>query len=236
MRTGIIYKLTNKVNGKSYVGQTLHEKQRLNTHKRLGKAKDTRFTLAVDFAIAKYGFDNFEYTVLEKDIPQEKLDEREIYWISYYDTLNTGYNLTKGGQNPVELCKKKVSMYDLDGNYIRSFDSITEAVESIKVKSISSIGNCLRYKKKSAGGYQWRYADDNSKILPYKQTSVHNYREVEQYSLDGVYLATYKSIEEAGRSLNRKKYGSISKCLRDEKQQTAYGFIWKYADKYKNNF
>ena len=147
------------------------------------------------------------------------MDEREIYWISYYDTLNTGYNLTKGGQNPVELCKKKVSMYDLDGNYIRSFDSITEAVESIKVKSISSIGNCLRYKKKSAGGYQWRYADDKSKVLPYKRTNTLT-KAVEQYSLDGNYLATYKSMAEAARLLNKSVTG-ISGCVR-ERQKTAY--------------
>ena len=230
MRKGIIYKLTNKVNGKSYVGQTLHEKHRLNTHKRAGIIKKTYRVLVVDFAIAKYGVDNFEYTVLEKDIPQDKLNEREIFWIDYYDTFNNGYNLTKGGQSSGELLKKKVSMYDFDGNYIRTFDSIEEAAEFSNTHK-SKICNCCKYNRKAAGGYQWRYADDKSKVLPYKRTNTLT-KAVEQYSLDGNYLATYKSMAEAARLLNKSVTG-ISGCVR-ERQKTAYGYIWKCVDKYKN--
>lgn len=231
MKTGIIYKLTNKVNGKSYVGQTLHEKQRLNTHKRAGKNKKLTYrALVVDYAIAKYGFENFEYTVLERDIPQNKLNEREIYWINYFDTLNTGYNLTKGGQNSSQLSKKKVTMYDFEGNYIRTFDSIQDAAE-LTNNSKSKICNCCKYKRRAAGGYQWRYADDKSNVLPYKRTNTLT-KAVEQYSLDGNYLATYKSMAEAARLLNKSVTG-ISGCVR-ERQKTAYGYIWKCVDKYKN--
>lgn len=46
-------------------------------------------------AIKKYGLENFEIEILEKDIPIEKLTEREQYWIDYYDVCNPnkGYNM-----------------------------------------------------------------------------------------------------------------------------------------------
>lgn len=96
-----IYKITNLINGKSYIGQSTKIKTRLREH----------FTGAFLFsyeeyntplhqAIRKYGKNNFSYEILEECL-KEKLNEREIYWIEYYHTyINTGlgYNLTKGGQ------------------------------------------------------------------------------------------------------------------------------------------
>ena len=51
-----------------------------------------------DRALKKYGEDNFELTILENDIPNDKLDEREIYYIKKYNTFNNGYNCTLGGK------------------------------------------------------------------------------------------------------------------------------------------
>ena len=91
-RTGVIYKLTNNVDKKCYVGQTVQKlRKRLNQH------KNSKTATGVDGAIKKYGWENFSYELLEV-CPVEILDEREIFWIAELKTkAPNGYNLTDGG-------------------------------------------------------------------------------------------------------------------------------------------
>ena len=97
MRTGLIYKFTNKLNNKIYIGQTTQTlEQRINKH--LQQLNDETY---FHRALKKYGINNFNIEIIEQNIPLSELDNREIYWIKYYDsyyTSNKGYNLTKGGQ------------------------------------------------------------------------------------------------------------------------------------------
>lgn len=98
MRTGLIYKFTNKINGKIYIGQTTCRLQdRINKHLQDTKNDELYFHRA----LKKYGIDNFSIEVVEDFIPLEKLDEREIYQIKITDAYYTsgkGYNMTKGGK------------------------------------------------------------------------------------------------------------------------------------------
>lgn len=102
----IIYKGTNLITGKSYIGQT-----KLTLEWRLYNSWCGHITRAragshkhICGAIAKYGENNFKWEIIEsidatnltKEELQKKLDEREIYWIDYFDTFNNGYNQTKG--------------------------------------------------------------------------------------------------------------------------------------------
>lgn len=97
MRTGIIYKFTNKINNKIYIGQTTQTlEQRIKKH--LQQLDDETY---FHRALKKYGINNFDIEIIEKNIPLNELDKREIYWIKIYNsyyTSNKGYNLTKGGQ------------------------------------------------------------------------------------------------------------------------------------------
>ena len=96
-----IYKITNKINGKSYIGQTVSKVSiRFNQHVNYAKrAKQTGKRLFyLSKAILKYGKECFTIEVLEEVSNTELLNEREIYWIDFYDTFNHGYNLNKGGQ------------------------------------------------------------------------------------------------------------------------------------------
>lgn len=94
---GKIYKITNKINGKVYIGQTIQSlKERFNRH--CSNYKDNHSNMSIKQAILKYGKENFTIELIE-EIEQDKLDEREIYWISIYNSYNKGYNCTKGGQN-----------------------------------------------------------------------------------------------------------------------------------------
>src|SRR5210317_176582 len=94
---GIIYKITSPSN-KVYIGQTIHTlEERIKGYKK----KSTNCTL-LKRAIDKYGI-KMVYEVVET-IPDELLDEREIYWIKYYNSLApNGYNCSTGGNNKKEL-------------------------------------------------------------------------------------------------------------------------------------
>ena len=99
-----IYAHICKINGKAYIGQTKHQN---NLNRRFytdgsgykpQKGKNSKFWNA----IKKYGWENFEHIILEKDITTLELaNEREKYWIEYYDSFYHGYNSTKGGDGTV---------------------------------------------------------------------------------------------------------------------------------------
>lgn len=82
---GIIYKYTNKLNNRVYIGQTINEKLRKESHFKSGA--NCKFHRAIHY----YGWMNFEYEVIEV-VDKSKLSERELYWINYYDSVNNGYN------------------------------------------------------------------------------------------------------------------------------------------------
>ena len=95
MKEGIIYCAYNKVNGKRYIGQTI---QRLCERKAAHYNKDA--DLYFHKALRKYSPENWEWTIIDYADNKEALNDKEIYWIAYYDTTNPnkGYNIQSGGQ------------------------------------------------------------------------------------------------------------------------------------------
>ena len=92
---GYIYKITNNINQKSYIGQTINTiHDRMNKHYSNSKVANT----GIDYAIRKYGKNNFTVEQL-CECNNSQLDELERYYIQLYDTYNNGYNLTIGGQD-----------------------------------------------------------------------------------------------------------------------------------------
>ena len=92
-----IYKITNNINGNSYIGQSVDILLRFDSHKqRYLQENGKEYDKVLYKAFRKYGIKNFSFEVLEECEPS-MLNEREIYWIQYYDTYNHGYNATPGG-------------------------------------------------------------------------------------------------------------------------------------------
>ena len=103
MRTGLIYMYTNKINGKKYIGQTVQLLEKRD-RKHLKEKSDTYF----DRTYRKYGKEAFDLIVLEDNIPEDELDEKEIFYIKKYNTFylyGEGYNMTKGGKRVYPICK-----------------------------------------------------------------------------------------------------------------------------------
>lgn len=114
-----IYKHTNLINGKCYIGETSKEPD-----KRWGKNgshycfTDTKFSRA----IKKYGWENFSHEILEiLDTDNlEEVGERESYYITLFDSFHNGYNSTSGGEVGKEMSedsKKKMSVAHLGMRY-----------------------------------------------------------------------------------------------------------------------
>lgn len=101
---GFIYKITNKVNGKSYIGQTIQNvKERFYQHCAT-KCSQAILNMVIHKAITKYGKSNFTIEVIE-EVESTNLNDRERYQIKYYDSYNNGYNSTEGGQDGIKLFK-----------------------------------------------------------------------------------------------------------------------------------
>ena len=97
MRTYSIYIIKNRINRKVYIGQTCQNvEERFRQHKKPSTFK-LRGTYKIYNAMKKYGVENFYIETLEANIMPEKINEREIYYISKYDSYNNGYNSTPGG-------------------------------------------------------------------------------------------------------------------------------------------
>lgn len=88
-----IYGLRNKANGKWYVGQSTDILSRWN---RAYKGMRCQNQHKIYRALKKYGYDGFDKIILE-ECEVEKLNDREVYWSEYYDSINGGYNLRVGG-------------------------------------------------------------------------------------------------------------------------------------------
>lgn len=117
-----IYKITNKANGKIYIGQSNDIERRWKEHKKRSK----RLQSPLYLAIKQDGIENFSFEVLE-ECSLEMLNEREQYWIEYYNSTDAkyGYNILKySGYNHSDNLKQ-------NHNYTKL---TKQQVEEIKVK------------------------------------------------------------------------------------------------------
>lgn len=214
-----IYKITNTINNKVYIGQSINIEDRWKKHK---YAKDG---FAIHQAIQKYGVDNFTFEILE-ECPKELLDNREIYWISYYNSLKKGYNMIPGGSNGVGYTKGiPVEQYSLDGIYINTYDSAKQASEITGIVH-TDICKCCREEILRAGKYQWKYVDSNKRVCPININSTTIQRPVNQYSLDGQFICQYETLAQASKKTGITKTIICNVCK--GKGHTAGGFRWAY--------
>ncbi len=197
-----IYKITNKINGKVYIGQSLCIENRIKEHIRNINYPDRKN--AIYSAFRKYGIENFSFDVIE-ECKEEDLDNREKYWIKYYDSYNNGYNLTLGGENGRK--------YDYD--YIVEQYKIYKTTE----KTAEAIG-CHYHTVSNALKAQ--------NITPYAKSSglPRKIKQIDPVTLKVV--AEYEKIKDGAEAVGVSDC-AISNVLRGLKK-AAGGYIWKYSE------
>lgn len=242
---GIIYKAINKINNKTYIGQTirtLEERKKEHSHPKKGKI------YLFQRAIMKYGFENFEWNIIDYAFSQEELNIKEMCWISIYESSNIkkGYNLTIGGEFgkltgeaetkrcenshkwQVENMGKKVINL---GTY-KIYQTIKEASECEKVTA-TAISLCCKGINQTAGEYMYAFYDDYNNYKDYydnlKWENKYNIKKVINLSTNKV----YNLMTDAEKDTNT-PYQSISKCCRRE-QKSANNYFWAYYDEYNND-
>ena len=207
-----IYKITNIVNNKSYIGQTSKTiEARWEQHwKCLNKNECLNRPLYRAFI--KYGKDNFKIEEIE-ECNEDIVNEREIYWISYFNTFKDGYNLTIGGEGNSKINKSQVlTLWKQNKN----IDEISQELNCGR-NTIASILDAFKIpiEERKQRGYL-RQGKSVYKID--KET-------------DEI-LAYYSTMSEAARAIgmsNIKSANSISEVCKG-KRKTCYGFKWKFAD------
>ena len=158
-------------------------------------------------------------------------------YIKYYNSFENGYNNTKGGEGVLGLYKKSGSeakdsipivQLDLKGNYIKTWGSLSDASNELKICRSDICSTCKR-KKKSAGGYIWVYEEDYDKNKTYTYTNKqgeYNKRKVAQLSKDGEIIKIWDSIADAERCLHISHISDRCKGKRTKNGD----YKWKYYD------
>lgn len=170
-----VYKITNLINNKVYIGITKrHPKIRFNEH--FCNKKELLFK-----AKEKYGKENFSLEIIEDNLSEAEIDDKERYYINFYNSLvPNGYNLSIGGishksiseegkqklkesnlgiKNP--KCNKYILMIDINTNKVlNKFGSTREAARFLgNENKYRSIAYCLEGKTKTSQGYYWKYEE-----------------------------------------------------------------------------
>lgn len=122
---GFIYKITNTLNEKVYIGQTIKTVQKRFTQHKNNSNKSYFSQIVLYKAFNKYGIENFACEAIE-EVPNELLDDREKYWIEYYDSYFNGYNSTLGGR------ATKLYNWDVD-DIIEKYQELKSARKVAKV-------------------------------------------------------------------------------------------------------
>lgn len=215
-----IYKITNQLTQEVYIGQSKNIEHRIAQHKAASKRLNE--TALLYRKIREYGIENFSFDVIE-ECNVDKLDEREIYWISYYNSYEKGYNMTRGGQGDNTASyidvQKVYSLWD-EGKTIGQITEITKYSRQVIRNYLSTYPNYSPSESRKRSGC---LSAMSSKNLEKRASS---YKKICRYTLDGEYLDTWNSCKEILRELNINNQ-SVMKCCQ-KKFQSAGGFKWAF--------
>ena len=225
----IVYITINLCNGKFYIGVHKTNPDIFDGYIGNGIYRDSNIKPKKNgfhAAVKKYGYDNFRRTTIqefpdtEEGMKQAYLLESQIVTSTLLKS-NQCYNIAVGGQGSTqEETKKRVYMFGLNGNFLRSYDCISTAVRALNIPDFYSAvkairNNCLGTTS-SSYGYYWSY----KKEFNYQN---HKLQKINQYTQEGIYIKTFDSITQAEEEL---QLNSIFQAI--NKNYLCGGFQWKY--------
>lgn len=213
-----IYKITNNINGKIYIGKTMRSiKQRWKEHLANIKKEECK-NRPLYRAINKYGVENFSIEKIE-ECSDIILSDREKYWIEYYNSFKNGYNATKGGDGSPYIDRKLV---------IETYKQIqnckkTAEILNIHIDSVYKILKSNNIEKKSS--------QEISKECSSKPVYMLNKKDLR-------ILKVFASMKEAAKYIqeqtnNNTDLRGMASHIREVcqgKRKTAYGYSWKFLN------
>lgn len=204
-----VYKITNKRNGKIYIGIT-NQGVAVRWCKHCSDARHNS-EFPIHNAIRKHGEESFQIELIEEVDDVEVLKERETYWIKYHNSYNRdkGYNLTLGG----------------DGTFGRFHSEETR--DKIRQKALNRYPSKETRKQMSLGHQRHVYSEDELKIR--SSNGIKTRRPVLQYLPDMTFVKEHISISQAASEVGTDRR-NISSCLNSKNPNHIHsaGFIWKY--------
>ena len=209
-----IYKITNKINNKIYIGKTTHTVQyRWNQHTSASFTDKNKldYNYLLHKAIRKYGKENFSLEILEKVEDEKVLSEKEMYYIKLYNSCvlednANGYNMTYGGEGPNKINKEKILELWLEGN------------GTVKISEIT--GHDCNYIKNLLNTFKEYNKEED--FLRNHGTKVY------QYDENGILIKEFPNETCAAKQLGIHP-SNISKCC-NNKKNSAGGFFWSYSN------
>ena len=207
---GYIYKITNLQNNKIYIGKTTTcIQERFSKHIYEANTPNTKgYMFILHKAFRKYGINNFNIEQIE-EIDNFLLNDREIYWINFYNSMiPNGYNMTFGGEGSTKINYKLV--YDLWD----SGQSISQ-IASILNHSITQLKIIL-------SSYKNFNNEENN-----KRTINATKKQVGQYDKNtNELIKIHDSIKDAAAAVNVDR-SCISRCC-SGKKKSSRGFVWRF--------
>lgn len=211
-----IYKITNQVNQKSYIGKTSKTIEfRWLEHLREAN-KPERESRPLYRAIKKYGQENFKIEEIEQ-CSEENVEEREVFWIKYYETYEKGYNATLGGDGKAYLNRKKI---------------LEDYLKTKNIIETARLNNCGRDGVKNILHNEGIETLSGGEVTQ----NLHSKRVLMLDKETGVVLQEFPTYAEAARYLKKQGFTNVSNPLSlvsklslvcRGKRKSCSGFGWK---------
>lgn len=218
--TYYIYKASNIINDKVYIGCTKHFNERVKQHLVCTPAEDCEFHRALE----ALGKENFKFEVIDTADGIEEGHRLEREYIKKYDSFRNGYNSTIGGYAATPWNVKPIVCLDLDGNFVKRYESAGEAKKD--GFSDSNVLECCKGILRSCMKHIFMFEEDYEKSGPkkYEKPVPFNKTPVVQCDMDGNLIKRFASINEAADETGIPR-PQISASVTG-KHKSAYGCIF----------
>lgn len=243
----IVYKTTNLVNGKIYIGVhgTVNPEKfdgylgcGVYTTKPSTYNKKRTDNSIFPNAVKKYGVNNFKRETLF--VFQGNNDGRIAAYKKEGEIVNeefikleSNYNVSIGGICPIHIQMGKIIQYDLDGNFIKIWNNRSEAESYYNCKN--QISKNIRNVRNSAAGFQWTEYKENYPLTIQKYKPQN--KTVYQFDLSGEFIKAWRSVGEAAKAYANSisaKSAIMQNC--NGRKMSALGFYWSYQRKFCYKF
>lgn len=245
-----VYKITNKINNKCYIGSSIRVEKRWKQHINCSNNPNSpQYNYPLYNAFRKYGIDNFSFEILKDDFNSiQEMTNYEHDMIIYYNSLKNGYNQTEftdradianeNIQKYIIQISQKCAKIDIYNNILEIYNSYHDAARKNNMDGddrATSIRQVCKGEISSLNGVIFRDLDENNNIIYQPFKKFHGKKSIICIPVDETQSELFfKSISEASKKLPADRQ-SISKCIKGDKRYSIVkGYIIRELDLYGN--